>query len=161
MEKPTFNRHRRVPPRLERVFSNYDPPLYFVTFCTMHRRALLDSLRVHDAFRKYARAGASRGAAVGRYVIMPNHVHLFVRLAPDMKLGTWVRGLKRAMAEGLAGSGEAGAMLWQPGFFDHILRNGESYAEKWRYVLENPVRAGLAVRAETWPYQGEIVRIEM
>jgi hypothetical protein len=38
--------------------------------------------------------------------------------------------------------------LWQPGFFDHILRSDESYAEKWNYVRDNPVRAGLVDRAD-------------
>jgi len=32
---------------------------------------------------------------------------------------------------------------WQDGFFDHLLRSDESYGEKWNYVLQNPVRAGL------------------
>jgi hypothetical protein len=50
--------------------------------------------------------------------------------------------------------------IWQPGFFDHLLRGSESYHEKWRYVRENPVRAGLVSCAEDWPYQGEIVRID-
>ena len=42
------------------------------------------------------------------------------------------------------------------GIFDHVLRSHESYADKWRYVLENPVRAGLVTRAGDWPYAGEI-----
>lgn len=46
--------------------------------------------------------------------------------------------------------------FWQPGFFDHLLRNNENYAEKWDYVWRNPVRAGLVAKPEDWPYQGEI-----
>lgn len=49
---------------------------------------------------------------------------------------------------------------WQPGFFDHLLRGEESYREKWEYVRENPVRAGLVEHAEQWPFQGEIVLID-
>ncbi|HUI07086.1 MAG TPA: hypothetical protein VL486_08770 [Verrucomicrobiae bacterium] len=49
---------------------------------------------------------------------------------------------------------------WQKGFFDHVLRSSESYEEKWLYVLQNPVRAGLVSRAEEWPYQGEIHHLE-
>ena len=45
---------------------------------------------------------------------------------------------------------------WQTGFFDHVLRSGESYGEKWEYVRMNPVRAGLVLRPEEWPYAGEI-----
>ena len=50
--------------------------------------------------------------------------------------------------------------LWQPGFFDHLLRNDESYAQKWEYVRENPVRAGLVAEWHEWPYQGEIALID-
>jgi hypothetical protein len=37
-----------------------------------------------------------------------------------------------------------------------MLRSSESYSEKWDYVVENPVRAGLVGRADDWPYAGEI-----
>jgi len=50
--------------------------------------------------------------------------------------------------------------LWQPGFFDHLLRNDESYAQKWEYVRQNPVRAGLVDSAAAWRYQGKIVTID-
>ena len=49
---------------------------------------------------------------------------------------------------------------WQKGFFDHVLRTAESYEQKWHYVRENPVRAGLAKRWEDWPYRGEIFALE-
>ena len=45
---------------------------------------------------------------------------------------------------------------WQDGFFDHLLRSGESYSEKWNYVRMNPVRARLVERPEDWPFAGEI-----
>jgi putative transposase len=50
--------------------------------------------------------------------------------------------------------------LWQPGFSDHLLRNDESYSQKWEYVQENPVRAGLVQQWNHWPYQGEFVVID-
>jgi len=87
-------------------------------------------------------------------VIMPDHVHLFVRGGQNFTLSLWIGGLKRAISVALRSS-----RLWQPGFFDHILRTTESYAEKWNYVRENPVRAGLVKNANDWPYQGEIVVI--
>jgi hypothetical protein len=46
------------------------------------------------------------------------------------------------------------------GFFDHLIRLRESYSEKWEYVRQNPVRAGLVSKYEGWPWQGEFVRIE-
>ena len=41
-----------------------------------------------------------------------------------------------------------------------MLRNDESMSQKWNYIRENAVRAGLVERAEDWPYQGEIVPID-
>ncbi len=41
-------------------------------------------------------------------------------------------------------------------FWDTQLRKEESCAEKWLYVVENPVRAGLVTRSSDWPYQGEM-----
>jgi REP element-mobilizing transposase RayT len=72
-----------VPPRLNLVFQKYDPPLYFVTFNTHRRKKLLANARVHGRFIEFARAGAERGQAIGRFVIMPDHVHLFIRGCAD------------------------------------------------------------------------------
>jgi len=144
------------PPRLTRIFQKYDPPLYFVTLCTDNRRNILANEKVHGALLEYTRAGVARGVALGRYVVMPDHIHLFVR------------GLKRVVAAAVSGGRNqrhaaetaASTMLWQRDFFDHVIRNSESYSQKWDYVRENPVRAGLASAADEWPFQGEIVLIE-
>jgi putative transposase len=37
-----------------------------------------------------------------------------------------------------------------------VLRSSDSYSQKWHYVKENPVRAGLIKRSDEWPWQGEI-----
>jgi len=101
-------------------------------------------------------------AAVGRYVIMPDHVHAFVCGGREFDVGLWVRGLKRVIRNALqtAAGTAATTTIWQPGFFDHLLRNSESYDQKWQYVRENPVRDGLVKQADDWPYQGEIVAID-
>jgi REP element-mobilizing transposase RayT len=74
------------PPRLDRVFQRYDPPLYFVTFNTHNRKKLLANARVHTALIDFAHDGELRGIGLGRYVIMPDHVHLFVRGNFDFSL---------------------------------------------------------------------------
>ena len=52
-------------------------------------------------------------------------------------------------------------MRVQEEFFDHLLRSRESYAEKWDYVRENPTRAGLLMKADDWPWQGEIDELRL
>jgi len=143
-------------------------PLYLITFNTHLRRPLLAEDSVHLAFRDYAAGGERLGIAVGRYVLMPDHVHVFVRVAGGTSLGMWMRGLKRQLGKALAAQGHGPAEVpgqvmcsyWQPGFFDHLLRHDESYAKKWRYVWMNPVRAGLVSEPDAWPYEGEIVVID-
>src|SRR5713101_200744 len=156
------------PSRLTRIFQKYDPPLYFVTLWTDNRRNILANEKVHAALLEYAQAGVARGVASGRYVVMPDHIHLFVPGGHNFDLGVWVRGLKRVVAAAVSGGGTrahaaetaAATTLWQRGFFDHVIRNSESYSQKWDYVRENPVRSSLASAADEWPFQGEIVRIE-
>ena len=144
-----------VPPRLE-PFQKYDPPLYFVTFNTHHRKRFLANARVHLRFIEFCRAGEERGIAVGRYVIMPDHIHLFVSNNSDGTLSQWVRLLKRAVSEAITSS----PPHWQKGFFDHVLRSGESYSGKWEYVRQNPVRAGLVEDADAWKFMGTVFPLE-
>jgi putative transposase len=127
--------------------------------CTLHRQRI-DSLKfAQNALEQYGASAIERfNVAIGRYVIMPDHIHLFVRGGPDFVLGEWIKGLKRAISTPTKTNGRP--VVWQPGFFDHILRNDESYSQKWQYVYENPVRAGLVQSAEEWPYLGEIVLID-
>jgi REP element-mobilizing transposase RayT len=158
------------PPRLALIFQRFDAPVFFVTFNTHRRQAILANPAVHDAFSEYCRRAREFRIGVGRYVIMPDHLHLFVCLGGgcEITLGAWIKGLKRHLDSALAGSGSERARapgqnlssFWQPGFHDHLLRSDESYAEKWDYIFQNPVRAGLISRAEDWPYSGEIVRTD-
>lgn len=90
---------------------------------------------------------------------MPDHVHLFVSGDPEFRLSDWVRLLKQALTRALP-EGRPPGRVWQEGFFDHALRSDESLAQKWNYVRENPVRAGLVADAEAWPFAGEIVVID-
>ncbi len=132
-------------------------PLYFVTFSTRNRRAIPSLERAQAALEEYSNRGLRDFAVgVGRYVIMPDHVHLFVRGDAEFLLSRWIAGLKRAISSALEIRGE----FWQPTFFDHILRSDESYGQKWLYVRDNPVRAGLVEQSDQWRYQGEIVVID-
>ena len=89
-------------------------------------------------------------------VIMPDHAHLFVSGGKDFLLTQWIRLLKRNLSKAISHP----QPHWQKGFFDHLIRRGESYAEKWEYVRQNPVRAGLVSNCDDWLWQGEIIRID-
>lgn len=144
-------------PRLRRLDWVYLPtPVYFVTACTHGRARWLNCRDIHRCFLEFCAKAAERGVLVGRYVLMPDHFHLFVALRPGgLTLSAWMKSLKNSLSKALRAMGIQ-APHWQDGFFDHILRSSESYGQKWLYVRDNPVRAGLVSRAEDWPFQGEI-----
>lgn len=153
------HRHLR---RLDRIW--VDSPIYFVTTCTHHRRAVLARPEIAQILiDEWIAARDRHGWAVGRYVIMPDHVHFFCKPEYESKtlsqfMGAWKSWSSRR-AHDLPRPQSATAAttpLWQREFFDQMLRSSESYSEKWNYVFENPVRAGLVTRAEDWPYAGEI-----
>jgi REP element-mobilizing transposase RayT len=115
---------------------------------------------IHNAFRMFGRRAYEQfDVAAGRYVLMPGHAHFFVAFPPTgITLSKWTHSLRSVLGKELLRLGFQ-KPHWQEGFFDHVLRNAESYSDKWQYVRMNPVRAGLCRRPEDWPYQGEIVSI--
>ena len=85
------------PRRLDLIYIN--PPLYFVTFATRDRKRIPSLDVAQTVLEQYAhRAIENFNVALGRYVIMPDHVHLFVRSGRDVTLSSWIGGLKRAMS---------------------------------------------------------------
>jgi putative transposase len=146
---------KRRPQRLDQIFSS--EPVYFVTFCTRDCQRIPDLEKAQSVLETYAQHGMGEfGTALGRYMIMPDHIHLFVCGDADFVLSKWVTGLKRAISKSVGVRGE----FWQPTFFDHILLSDESYSEKWEYICGNPVRAGLVKESNDWKYQGEVVLID-
>jgi putative transposase len=140
--------------RLEKL--HVENPVYFVTFCTDKRKAILASPQIHLVFSEFCQGALQRDVFVGRYILMSDHVHLFVKLPPPAeKLSGWIKSLKNFLSKELRKKGVP-SPHWQKGFFDHILRSSESYSKKWLYMVENCVRAGLVKDWTDWPYQGEI-----
>jgi putative transposase len=154
----------QVPPRLHLLFAA--EPVFFITACTYRRRPSLATCAVNNAFIVFSkRAYEEHGIAVGRYVIMPDHLHLFVCGQPDFELGRWMGMLKQCLEKAAdPAASPTGRRLqkpfWQRRFFDHVLRSEESYAQKWEYVRENPVRAGFVTNPDNWPYSGEIITLD-
>lgn len=112
-------------------------------------RSRWDRLKIREPWQHHAIAWL-----VGDYLLMPDHLHLFC--APYDGRSTierWIAYWKDRFAKVHAGA-EIGT--FQAGGFHHRLRHDESYAVKWQYVRENPVRAGLVDRPEEWPYRGRV-----
>src|SRR5919197_5662341 len=99
---PNFNkRWPRRPQRLDRLFDSVRP-FYFITFNTHRRQSLLAHPEVHETFCLFRSKAQDRDVAVGRYVIMPDHVHLFTAFPVDgMPLPDWVQSLRTVLGKTL------------------------------------------------------------
>jgi REP element-mobilizing transposase RayT len=93
---------------------------------------------------------------VGRYVIMPDHIHVFCAPGryPSTSLRPWVKYWKRLVSE--SGSLPSNRDVWLRDCWDTQMRTGKHYTEKWEYVRQNSVRAGLVKDPEAWPFRGEV-----
>ncbi len=58
---------------------------------------------------------------------------------------------------GYYGLRKAGGPIWQAGYFEHVLREDEDTRRVAAYILANPVRAGLVVNPEDYPFSGSAV----
>jgi putative transposase len=78
-------------------------------------------------------------------LVMPDHLHMLVGILGDSSLCKLIRDFKRIATR-------KGKIEWQRNFFDHRLRHDESETEKFEYILQNPMRAGLIREGDEWPY---------
>ncbi len=131
-----------------------EPAIVFLTVCTKDRKRLLAVPEVVALLLDSWRGATSW--QVGRFIVMPDHLHLFCAPAeaPMRPLAQWVRYWKTLASRRWPRAAEQ--PVWQLDFWDTQLRSIAHYDEKWEYVWQNPVRAGLVAAPEDWPHQGEI-----
>jgi putative transposase len=145
---------RKHPAHFPAVERHNVPVIVFLTVCTQARKPILTNAAAHEVLQTAWRK--ARLWLVGRYILMPDHAHLFCAPAefPPSALQKWVEYWKSNSARHWHNPKHA--PVWQRHFWDTQLRREENYNEKWQYVVQNPVRAGLVTRADEWPYQGEL-----
>ena len=125
---------------------------YFLTICVKNRRCMLGQIvgadvpigpqvrfsplgqTVHEVLKGMPQ--------VEKFVIMPNHLHLIVRLesgpmgtsAPTGGIPALVRYLKRQVTQ------RCGEPIWQRSYYDHIIRDENDYLRVWAYIDANPAQ---------------------
>jgi hypothetical protein len=60
--------------------------------------------------------------------------------------------MSRVIGNWKKGNRENHGVLWQENFFDHRLRQDESFEEKAVYIRRNPLVKGLCSKPEEWPW---------
>ena len=135
----------------------YDQPgAYFITVCVKDRRPILSAIvgaddhigpqvkltEIGQVVERYTRSIPG----VGHYVIMPNHVHMIIHIsakrpgqgpmwasAPtDTNIPSAVRSWKSLITK------ELGQSIFQRSYYDHVIRDEQSYVEIAEYIMGNP-----------------------
>lgn len=151
----------RLPKRKSNRLESYDyssTGAYFVTVCTLKRQNYFWSKVGATSGRppdiELSLCGKIVGEAiqnitiaypelsVDSYVIMPNHIHLLLRVRADERGRPMVAPTISRVIKQLKGyvSKQIGKTIWQKSFYDHIIRDREDYEEHLKYISENPVR---------------------
>ncbi len=88
------------------------------------------------------------------WVLMPDHWHGLIELRGGETVSRTLQRLKGLVTHTVRQIRGEAIAVWQTGFHDHALRREETLVAAARYVLENPVRAGLCERWSDWPWRG-------
>jgi len=130
---------------------------YSLTFCTDYRKRVF----IHDSVvtlvaNQILRAATDTHFALIAYCFMPDHLHLVTEgLRDDSDCLRFIKLAKQY--SGFYFSQAHGGKLWQRYGFEHVLRDDELTLVVVRYVLQNPVRAGLASHPREYPFIGSQV----
>ncbi len=91
-----------------------------------------------------------KGYRLLAWVVMPNHVHVLVRILEARALSIAVQGWKSVSAHLLNAQLAREGQLWQKGYHDRLIRNEKHLLNVVRYIHNNPVKAGLADDPRAW-----------
>ena len=98
-----------------------------------HARLVVKHLRVSDDIQDCQSLA---------WVVMPDHLHWLIELK-GTTLATLMRRFKSRSSLALHQAGVKHDPVWQPGYQDRALRREESMVHVARYIVANPLRAGL------------------
>ena len=151
------NLHKRKQMRLK----DYDYSqngYYFVTICTKDRKALFWETVGADNIRQNLSVNGKivdtainaitlhyPNMKVDEYVIMPDHIHLILKISNDDKNGRMISAPTKTIMTVVGQtkrwvSKKIGFSVWQKSYFEHVIRDENDYIEKAQYILNNPLK---------------------
>ena len=126
--------------------------VYHVTAVTLNRAPLfqvfefgqiLATTMRHQVTQQHARSLA--------FVIMPDHVHWLLQLTGSRSLSMIVNVTKSGTARRINSVRDTNGQIWQKGFYDRAIRREEDLESVARYIVTNPLRAGLTDSLRRYP----------
>jgi putative transposase len=130
---------------------------YSLTFCTDRRQKLFTTHDVVDlVLEQIARAAGQYQFAIIAYCFMPDHAHLLIEgRSADSDAKEFI--VRAKQYSGFHHKKARRSRLWQRYGFEHVLQDDELTLVVAKYILENPIRAGLVGRVEDYPFVGSLM----
>ena len=123
--------------------------IYLITTTTVGRRPFFGDWQCG---REVARViGREPAAATYCFVVMPDHLHWLLQLQGPASLSRLVGRVKSISARAVNRYRGAQGLVWQNGFHDRAVRREQDVKAIARYVVANPVRAGLVASLRDYP----------
>ena len=121
--------------------------IYVITTVTSRRQPLfrdfLAARTLIQVMMEHERAGF---AATLCFVVMPDHLHWMMQLGELKNLGETIQALKSLTSKRI------GLPVFQKGYYDHAVRKEEDIKNLARYIVANPLRAGLVGNVNDYPH---------
>ena len=83
---------------------------------------------------------------------MPDHIHWLLQLNSNPDLSSLIRKFKNITTYRLNKQNGTEGKVWQSNYYDHKVRDGEDIINQARYIVANPLRAGLVGNIKKYPY---------
>ena len=121
--------------------------IYMITVVTAERRRVFEQFSAARTLIGYLKTENDlQRANTVAFVVMPDHLHWLMQLGEGATLSQVVRGVKSLTSHRM------GYLVWQRGFHDHAVRHDEDLKAMSRYVIANPIRAGLVSSVGDYPH---------
>ena len=127
---------------------------YFLTFCCRDRLPLFNDRQIAEqTLAQFRRTSSLDAFAIRAYCLMPDHAHLLAEgLSQDSDFNHFAKMAKQRSGGLYARTHHT--RLWQEGYYERVLRDEEDARALARYIVNNPVRAGLVETPEAYPFVG-------
>jgi len=143
--------------RLRNGRRSIEQQVYHITSITNNRAELFSSLlAARCVVRSMMRIEKSLIADTWAFVVMPDHVHWLIQLRQRSSLSACAGSMKSQVATSLKKIEPGLGEIWQRGFHDHAVRRDEDLVAVARYLVANPLRAGLVTEIGDYPHWNSI-----
>ncbi|MFS2122542.1 REP-associated tyrosine transposase [Pseudomonas sp. Pseusp97] len=131
--------------------------IYLLTATTQNRTTLFSNFHLACAIARCFEMNLTLGNnCLLAWVLMPDHAHWLLQLGSGERLETSVGRLKAVSSRHLNRLyGRSGA-IWASAFHDHALRSEDELLPTARYIIANPIRAGLVTRVGDYPFWNSV-----